>query len=95
MIISPQFAPIWCSKWETELPDFSMQEFFYLSCTIREIFMPILACMLHQGKILYQVCLAVQQGRPFKYASDVGIKIPHVYYDIACSIKGEILCQGN
>ena len=43
--------------------------------------MPIPAC-----------CIKYSKGG--LYASDVGIRLPHVY-DLAYSIKGEIFCQGN
>ena len=51
--------------------------------------MPIPACCI-KGK--FKSALLYSKGG--LYASDVGIKLPHVY-DLAFSIKGEILCQGN
>ena len=54
--------------------------------------MPIPACCIN-GKFYAKSALLYSKGG--LYASDVGVKLPHVYYDLAYSIKGEILCQGN
>ena len=53
--------------------------------------MPIPACCI-KGKFYTKSALLYSKGG--LYASDIGIKFPHVY-DLAFSIKGEILCQGN
>ena len=53
--------------------------------------MPNLACCT-KGKFYAKSALQYSKGG--LYANDdVGIKLPHVY-DLAYSIKGEILCQG-
>ena len=53
--------------------------------------MPIPACCI-KGKFYAKSALLYSKGG--LYAGDVGIKLPHVY-DLAYSIQGEILCQGN
>ena len=53
--------------------------------------MPIPACCI-KGKFYAKSALLYSKGS--LYAGDVGIKLPHAY-DLAYSIKGEILCQGN
>ena len=53
--------------------------------------MPIPACCI-KGKFYAKSALLYSKGG--LYASDIGIKLPHVY-DLAYSIEGGILCQGN
>ena len=63
---------------------------FYLA-VLREIFMPILACCI---KAKFYAKSSLLYGKGGLYASDIGINLPHAY-DLAYSIKGEFLCQGN
>ena len=54
--------------------------------------MPIPACCI-KGNLYAKSALLYSKGG--LYASDVGIKLPHIVYDLAYSNKGGILCQSN